>query len=79
MRKDTQPYLPLNHTPVKGSQDFNNFQSFYQKINTVLVESGLDVQFGLLYVEAIKKEQEAKSKKSGKTYKISEQERLAYL
>ena len=79
MRKDTQPYLPLNHTPVKGSQDFNNFQSFYQKLNTVLVESGLDVQFGLLYVEAIKKEQEAKSKKSGKTYKISEQERLAYL
>ena len=37
MRKDMQPYLPLNHTPVKGSQDFNNFQNFYQRLNTVLV------------------------------------------
>ena len=78
MRKDNQPYLPLNHTPVKGSQDFNDFQSFYQILNTVLVESGLDLQFGLLYVEAIKKEQELKSRKSGKAHGMSEQEILAY-
>ena len=78
MRKDNEPYLPLNHTPVKGSQEFNDFQSFYQKLNTVLVESGLDVQFGLLYVEAITKEKAAQSEKSGKVFKMSEQERLSY-
>jgi hypothetical protein len=78
MRKDNQPYLPLNHTRVKGSQDFNDFKSFYQKLNSVLVESGLDVQFGLLYVEAIRKKQEVKAKKSAKIYSMSDQDRLAY-
>ena len=78
MRKDNQPYLPLNHTPVKGSQDFKDFQNFYQRLNTVLVESGLDLQFGLLYVEAIKKEKGLKAEKSGKTYMMPEQDHLAY-
>tara|TARA_B110001454_G_C12702962_1_gene427358 strand:- start:264 stop:1766 length:1503 start_codon:yes stop_codon:yes gene_type:complete len=78
MRKDNQPYLPLNHTPVKGSQDFNDFQKFYRRLNTVLLESGLDLQFGLLYVEAIKKEKDLKAEKLGKTYMMPEQDHLAY-
>jgi hypothetical protein len=42
MRQDNQPSLPLQITPVKGSVDFNDFLNFYETLNQVLVEPGLD-------------------------------------
>ena len=78
MTKDTQPYLPVKLTPVKGSTDYNNFYDFYKNLNTILLESGLDLQFSLLYIEAIKLEKEAEAAKTGETYTMSSEKRLYY-
>ena len=46
--------------------------------NQVLVKSGLETDFSLLYVDAIKREKEATAKKKGKTYVMSKKARLYY-
>jgi hypothetical protein len=78
MHKDNQPYLPVSVTPVKGSVDFNSFLDFYDTLNRVLNESGLDLQFSLLYVEAIKQEKEAEAQKKAKIYEMSNKDRQKY-
>jgi hypothetical protein len=58
--------------------DFNNFLNFYEMLNQVLVESGLETDFSELYVEAIKREKEAVAKEKGKTYVMPMKARLYY-
>lgn len=78
MRKDNQPYLPLNSTPVKGSSEFTNYRNFYQRLDAILIESAIDIHFSLLYVAEVKKEKEEDYAKRGEAYKMSDGDRRAY-
>lgn len=61
MIKEIQPNLPVQLIPVKGSSEYTKFHDFYEMFDTILLQSNLDLKFAELYVEAIKREHEAKN------------------
>lgn len=78
MSKAVQQYLPLELTPVKGSPEFTDYKKLYELIDKVLLESGLDLLFSDLYIDAIKAEKEQEFRQNGKVYSMSEAARKSY-
>ena len=78
MSKAVQQYLPVTLTPVKGSPEFTGYQKLYELIDKVLLESGLDLLFSQMYIDAVKAEKELAYRQKGKVYTMSEAARKRY-
>ena len=72
MSRDIQPYLPVSNTPVIGSTDFNEFQDFYARLDSVINESGLGNLFATQFVRATSEEKKKQYSKQNKEYSMSE-------